>query len=171
MAVAFAAHPHVPHHPAPSVHAYCDPKAPPACAVDSDLPYCLVDAEYPDYEVANKISQDPIFLKKYSDVADQSADDLVQDIIAPQEAAFNYEYYTGASKGPSPYDATHWIGPEGYLCPSDVKYAMPKRARNVNGEWRVVVNDVHYYTQTARMETCLTPGKLTKTKCASSASE
>ena len=74
-------------------------------------------------------------------------------------------------QGRSPYDATHWIGPEGYLCPSDVKYAMPKRARNVNGEWRVVVNDVHYYTQTARMETCLTPGKLTKTKCASSASE
>ena len=54
------------------------------------------------------------------------------------------------------------MGPEGYLCPSDVKYAMPKRARNVNGEWRVVVNDVHYYTQTARMETCLTPGKLIK---------
>ena len=80
-------------------------------------------------------------------------------------------------QGRSPYDATHWIGPEGYLCPSDVKYAMPKRARNVNGEWRVVVNDVHYYTQTARMETCLTPGKLTKTNftfkstCASSASE
>ena len=66
-------------------------------------------------------------------------------------------------QGRSPYDATHWIGPEGYLCPSDVKYAMPKRARNVNGEWRVVVNDVHYYTQTARMETCLTPGKLAKT--------
>ena len=43
------------------------------------------------------------------------------------------------------------------MCPSDVKYAMPKRARNVNGEWRVIVNDVHYYTQTTRMETCLTP--------------
>merc|ERR1711997_1213057 len=94
------------------------------------------------YEVANKISQDPIFLKKYSDVADQSADDLVQDIIAPQEAAFNYEYYTGASKGDSPYDATHWIGPEGYLCPSTVEYAKIKRAVNVEGYWRVVLQNV-----------------------------
>jgi hypothetical protein len=178
VAVAFAAHPHVPHpaphhaphhpapyHPAPAVHAYCDPKAPPVCAVDSDLPYCLADAEYPDYEVANKISQDPIFLKKYSDVADQSADDLVQDIIAPQEAAFNYDYYTGASKGPSPYDATHWIGPEGYLCPSTVEYAKIKRAVNVEGYWRVILQHIpkdyaygHYnYTQTARLETCQTP--------------
>ena len=74
-----------------------------------------------------------------------------------QEDHFDYKYYTGASKGPSPYDASHWIGPEGYLCPSDVKYAMPKRARNVNGDWRVIVNGIHYYSQTARMETCLTP--------------
>ena len=180
VAMAYAAHPHhpaphhgaphhAPHHapyqPAPAVHAYCDPKAPPACAVDSDLPYCLADAEYPDYEVANKISQDPIFLKKYSDVADQSADDLVQDIIAPQEAAFNYEYYTGASKGPSPYDATHWIGPEGYLCPSDVDYAKITRAVNVEGYWRIILQHIpegygygHYnYTQTTRLETCLFP--------------
>ena len=95
-------HPHpAPHHPAPyapAPHGYCDPKAPPACALHSDLPYCLDDPEYPDYEVANKISQDPIFLKKYSDVADQSADDLVEHITAYQEAAFNYDYYTGASK-------------------------------------------------------------------------
>ena len=106
-ALVFAAHPapHVPHHPAPyhdpyhpAPHGYCDPKAPPACALDSDLPYCVVDPEYPEYEVANKISQDPIFLKKYSDVADQSADDLVEAITAFQEASFNYDYYTGASK-------------------------------------------------------------------------
>ena len=106
-ALVFAAHPapYAPHHPAPyhepyqpAPHGYCDPKAPPACALDSDLPYCVVDVEYPDYEVANKISQDPIFLKKYSDVADQSADDLVEAITAFQEASFNYDYYTGASK-------------------------------------------------------------------------
>merc|ERR1711876_17782 len=114
----------------------------------ADLPFCIEDPEYPEYEIANKISQDPIFLKKYSDVPDQSADDLVEHIAAPQEASFDYSYYTGASKGPSPYDATHWIGPEGYLCPSDVKYAMPKRARNVNGDWRVIVNGIHYYSQT-----------------------
>merc|ERR1712109_172616 len=168
IALVFAAgpphHPVHPVHPAPHhpphghpPHGYCDPKAPPKCAVHSDLPFCIEDPEYPEYEIANKISQDPIFLKKYSDVPDQSADDLVEHIAKQQEEGFDYSYYTGASKGPSPYDATHWIGPEGYLCPSDVKYAMPKRARNVNGEGRGLVNDVHYYTQTARMETCLTP--------------
>ena len=73
------------------------------------------------------------------------------------EEAFDYNYYTGASKGISPYDLTHWAGPEGYLCPSEVLYAMPKRARNVNGDWRVIVNNAHYYTQTTRLETCLTP--------------
>merc|ERR1712209_255191 len=58
----------------------------------------------------------------------QSADDLVDGIAKPQEEHFDYSYYTGASKGPSKYDASHWIGPEGYLCPSDVDYAKITRA-------------------------------------------
>ena len=97
---------HAPHHAAPV--SYCDPKAAPKCAVNVDVPFCIEDPEYPAYEIASKIAADPIFAKKYSDVADQTADDLVQDILAPQEAAFDYNYYTGASKGPSPYDSTHW---------------------------------------------------------------
>merc|ERR1712128_233753 len=72
-----------PYHPA--LHSYCDPKAPPKCAEGSDLPYCVLDEEYPAYDIANKISQDALFLKKYADVADQSADDLVQDIAKLQE--------------------------------------------------------------------------------------
>merc|ERR1740137_352695 len=97
--------PYTPVHPAPAQHGYCDPKAPPKCAEGSDLPYCVVDKEYPAYDIANKISQDALFLKKYADVADQSADDLVQDIAKLQEESFDYKYYSGASKGPSPYDA------------------------------------------------------------------
>jgi len=150
---------------APEPHHYCDPKAPPKCAEGSDLPYCVTDPEYPAYDIAHKISQDALFLKKYADVADQSANDLVQDITKEQEETFNYEYYSGASKGPSPYDATHWIGPEGYLCPSDVDYAKITRAVNVEGYWRIILQHVpegygygHYnYTQTTRLETCLTP--------------
>jgi len=179
IALAFAAGPpHHPVHPAPHhagphhagphhapPHGYCDPKAPPKCALKSDLPFCIEDPEYPEYEVANKISQDPIFLKKYSDVPDQSADDLVEHIVAPQEASFDYSYYTGASKGPSPYDATHWIGPEGYLCPSDVDYAKIRRAVNVEGYWRIILQHIpkeygygqYNYTQTTRLETCQTP--------------
>merc|ERR1712004_457091 len=147
----------VPHHAPHHKNGYCDPKLPPYCANATGLHYCLEDPHYPEYEIKNAISADYIFLKKYSDIADQSADDLVEAITAHQEATFDYNYYTGASKGPSPYDVSHWIGPEGYLCPSEVLYAMPKRARNVNGDWRVIVNNAHYYTQTTRLETCLTP--------------
>ncbi|XP_076059445.1 neurotrophin 1-like isoform X1 [Oratosquilla oratoria] len=145
-------------HPAPSYkHSYCDATATPTCASNSTLNYCLEDEEYPEYEVKGAISADHLFAKKYADVADQSADDLVDMITKDQEEAFDYSFYTGASTGDSPYDATHWGGPEGYICPSDVAYAMPKRAQNVDGKWRVIVNDVHYYTQTARLETCLYP--------------
>ena len=42
----------------------------------------------------------------------------------------------------------------GYLCPSEVKYARPKRARNSKGEWKFVIN-MDKYTQTIRMEKCL----------------
>jgi len=151
-----------PYAPVPH-HGYCDPKTPPKCAEGSDIPYCIADDEYPTYEVANKISADPIFLKKYADIADQSADDLVQDITKEQEEGFDYSYYTGASKGDSKYDATHWIGPEGYLCPSDVDYAKIRRAVNVEGEWRIVLQYIaegygsYNYTQTTRLETCEYP--------------
>merc|ERR1719419_80436 len=131
--------PYAPAHPAPYApahHGYCDPKAPPKCAEGSDLPYCIVDKEYPAYDIAK-----------------------------PQEESFDYKYYTGASKGPSPYDASHWIGPEGYLCPSDVDYAKITRAVNVEGYWRIILQHIpegygygHYnYTQTTRLETCLFP--------------
>jgi len=162
----YAPAPYAPAHPAPAPHhGYCDPKAAPKCAEGSDLPYCVVDPEYPAYDIANKISQDALFLKKYADIADQSADDLVQDITKAQEEGFDYSYYTGASKGPSPYDATNWIGPEGYLCPSDVDYSKITRAVNVEGYWRIILQHIpegygygHYnYTQTTRLETCQYP--------------
>ena len=160
-----APHAPAPHAPAPHGYGYCDPKAPPACAEGSDLPYCVEDKEYPAYDIAVKISQDALFLKKYADIADQSADDLVDGITKPQEESFDYSYYTGASKGPSKYDASHWIGPEGYLCPSDVDYAKITRAVNVEGYWRIILQHIpegygygHYnYTQTTRLETCLYP--------------
>merc|ERR1711990_630315 len=122
-----APHPPAHHAAAPHGYGYCDPKAPPKCAEGSDLPYCILDKEYPAYDVAAKISQDALFLKKYA--------------------------------------ATHWIGPEGYLCPSDVDYAKITRAVNVEGYWRIILQHIpegygygHYnYTQTTRLETCLTP--------------
>merc|ERR1719309_1716451 len=102
-----------PHHPpayghqAPKYeHSYCDPTAAPACNANSTLTYCLEDDEYPTYEIKGAISADHHFAKKYADVADQSADDLVDMVTKDQEEAFDYSYYTGASTGDSPYDVT-----------------------------------------------------------------
>ncbi|XP_050691876.1 uncharacterized protein LOC126983273 [Eriocheir sinensis] len=141
----------------PQTHGYCDPTAPPACVQGRPLPFCTEDDEYPEYEIKAAISADKLFGKKYADVADQSADDLVEYVTKSQEEAFDFSYYTGVSTGYSPYDVTHWTGPEGYICPSKVGYRLLRRARNLEGKWHVIVNDVEYYTQTTRLDHCLFP--------------
>lgn len=45
-------------------------------------------------------------------------------------------------------------GEGGYMCPSSVKYARPKRARTTSGQWKYIVN-AGDYTQTLRLEMCL----------------
>ncbi|XP_047472895.1 uncharacterized protein LOC125027805 [Penaeus chinensis] len=107
-------------------HDYCDSTAAPSYGDNSTLSYCLEDTEY---EIKAPTTADHLFAKKYADVADQSADDLVDMLTRDQKEALDYSYYTGAS-----------------TC-----------AQNVDGKWRVIVNDVHYYSQTARLQTCLFP--------------
>ena len=51
-------------------------------------------------------------------------------------------------------DTRDFANEGGYLCPSEVKYARPKRARNSKGEWKFIVN-MDKYTQTVRMEKCM----------------
>jgi hypothetical protein len=138
--------------PAPSYgNDYCDPKQPPKCAHYNQSTFCFEDPEYPEYEIKQKLEEDKNIQKKIADVASQSADDLVEYISKHQEENFDYSFYNAGH-----LDKTHWTGPEGYICPSDVAYGRPLRAQNVKGEWRVIVN-LHYYTQTARFETCLFP--------------
>ena len=84
----------------------------------------------------------------------QSADDLVDGITKEQEEKFDYSFYNGQQ-----FDKGNWVGGEGFICPSDVNYARPLRAKNVNGEWRVIVQAEAWptYGQTQRVETCLFP--------------
>ena len=99
-----------------------------------------------------------MILKKYAVIADQSADNLVDGVSAREENQFDYSLYNGKT-----YDKGNWVGGEGYICPSDVIYARPVRAKNVDGEWRVIVQNVAYYTQTQRVETCLFAGSSCRT--------
>ena len=98
---------------------YCDPMKPPNCAKGSDLSFCITN-KYPAYDIA-------LFVKKYADIANQCANDLFDGNTKPQEESFDYSYYTVASKGPSKYDASYWIGPEGYICSSKIDYTKITR--------------------------------------------
>ena len=80
----------------------------------------------------------------------------VEGLSRQQEMAYSFDHYYGSY----PQEAgSHLVprdyGPQGgFVCPSEVHYAKPHRAKNRKGEWKVVVN-VGEYTQTLRMEKCL----------------
>ncbi|XP_046657543.1 neurotrophin 1-like isoform X1 [Daphnia pulicaria] len=139
---------------------YCNPRKAPTCAKTGTETFCLKDTEYPEKEVKYAIDYDSLVLKKYADVADQSADNLVDGLTSLAEAHFDYSNYKGKF-----FEKGHWSGDEGYICPSDVVYARPLRAVNVDGEWRVIVQENAWpgYTQTQRVETCLFPGATCRT--------
>ena len=79
--------------------AHCDARVAPYCANVTGLHYCLEDPQYPEYDIKLAISQDYLFEKKYSDVVDQSANDLVESIPAQQvwfkliQINLNWEIY------------------------------------------------------------------------------
>ena len=70
--------------PPQEYHGICDSRVPPYCANVTGLHYCLEDPQYPEYDIKLAISQDYLFDKKFSDVVDQSANDLVESISAKQ---------------------------------------------------------------------------------------
>ncbi|CAG0899942.1 unnamed protein product [Darwinula stevensoni] len=105
----------------------------PHCARNLTYSFCLDDYEYPTYEMKGAIENHAEkFNEIYADVADQHTKDTVETIT--------------------------YIDDETYLCPSDVLFVRPKRARNVEGKWKIVVNleeGYHSFTQTVRTEKCL----------------
>ncbi|KAI9553301.1 hypothetical protein GHT06_021199 [Daphnia sinensis] len=137
-------------------YVYCDPRSPPTCVKNLNETFCLKDVDYPEKDIKYYIEFDPLVVKKHADVGVQSADNLVDGVTSLEEKHFDYSLYNG-----SPFSRGNWVGGDGYVCPSDVLYVRPKRALNVEGEWRVIVQD--NYTQTQRFETCLFPGASCRT--------
>ncbi|EFX85727.1 hypothetical protein DAPPUDRAFT_98286 [Daphnia pulex] len=139
---------------------YCHPRKAPTCSKNGTLTFCVKDPEYPGKEVKYAIDYDPLVLKKYAEITDQSADNLVDGLTSLSEKHFDYSEYQGKT-----FEKGNWVGGEGYICPSDVVYARPLRAVNVDGEWRVIVQDIAWpgYTQTHRVEKCLFPGAACRT--------
>ncbi|KAL7644058.1 UNVERIFIED_CONTAM: hypothetical protein RMT77_004870 [Armadillidium vulgare] len=118
--------------------------------------FCIEDENYPLADIGKILKNDPNLVSKYAEVVEQSADDLVSFIKNSQENSFDYSGYN-----PFNYDESHWFGPEGYICPSNVTYGRPVRGINARGEWKYILNDGDFYSQTLRIETCL----FTNTPC------
>ena len=99
------------------------------------------------------LENDQLAAKKLADVADQSAQTLIEG-LDEDEQNFDYSLYNG-----SPYDKGNWVSTTGgFVCPSKVIYGRPMRAVNAEGQWRVIVQYVNNVTQTQRIETCLVNG-------------
>jgi len=120
---------------------------------------CLGVKQYPMKEISRllganrRLSNDMI-----ADVTEQSADDLIDGVSSNQELTYDYSHYYGTRRQE---DETHkhrdFAEEGGFLCPSEIKYAKPKRGKTAQGVWKDIVN-VDDYTQTLRMEKCLKPG-------------
>jgi hypothetical protein len=128
-----------PHHPGP--HKELPHFAPPKCSKGLDLKrppqtWCLEDEEYPKYEI-----------QKALEYHYDSVQQMYKDVLANTDNSV---------------ERLKEIAEETYLCPSKTQYIQPKRAINIFGKWRIVVNQVkaHYetLTQTARIEECTTAG-------------
>eukprot|EP00096_Caligus_rogercresseyi_P011833 TRINITY_DN4793_c0_g1_i1.p1 TRINITY_DN4793_c0_g1~~TRINITY_DN4793_c0_g1_i1.p1 ORF type:complete len:252 (-),score=62.71 TRINITY_DN4793_c0_g1_i1:581-1336(-) len=109
---------------------------PPSCSKNSTNTWCLMDYDYPTYEIQHAVEY------HYAAVAA-----LYKDVIANTENSI---------------DRLKDLRDETYLCPSSTDYVMPLRAINSQGKWRIIVNNVkaHYETlsQTVRVEQCSSQG-------------
>ncbi|XP_066942693.1 uncharacterized protein [Macrobrachium rosenbergii] len=135
-----------PHHHLPSytlqplydLQEYHEPPVP-LCARNNTKSWCLEDPEYPGYEIKQAIQYyHYYFTSLYADVGD------LDTALSVEEPPRTLEEET-------------------YLCPSKTSYVRPLRAQNNFGKWRVIVNNIkanyQTYTQTTRLEECLTAGE------------
>ncbi|KAK4012658.1 protein spaetzle [Daphnia magna] len=104
----------------------------PLCAKNSSKPWCLSDEVYPIYDIQKALNQ------------------YHQEVLAL--------YKDVKAITPNSVDELKDLEEETYLCTSSTTYVQPLRAVNVDGKWRVIVNNVESYnylfTQSARIEEC-----------------
>ncbi|RWS11735.1 Coagulin domain containing protein-like protein [Dinothrombium tinctorium] len=121
---------------------------------------CVDDFEYPEQAIVDEIyKRRDVFELMYSEVKDNLP--LVDGIPRHVEESFNYEHYYNGNNEPMnvrPMATSINEEASGYICPSEVLYGRPKLARNLKGNWKVIVNAAEF-TQTVRMEKCLKPNE------------
>ncbi|XP_053638267.1 uncharacterized protein [Cherax quadricarinatus] len=120
---------------------------------------CLDTEEYPHEAILSSLVRDPSRADTMiAEVRSQSADDLVDGVSSAQESKYDFQHYFGNRRADTVNHAHRDFAQDGgFLCPAEVKYARPKRARNSKGVWKYIVN-MDKYSQTIRMEKCMKPG-------------
>lgn len=129
---------------------------------------CLNVANYPKEEIILLLSgrNRRVGTDLIADVLDQSADELIDGVTSAQENSYTISHYFGPAErredtkgrpNNDPASVRDFAQDGGFLCPSEIKYAKPKRGKTAQGVWKDIVN-VNDYTQTLRMEKCLKPG-------------
>ncbi|PNF39081.1 hypothetical protein B7P43_G04352 [Cryptotermes secundus] len=120
---------------------------------------CLEVADYPKDAILASIhrSQGAVaalltdIKQQPGDVTSETKTPLHETRYAPDHSA------SGKNRRQDHDNSLRDFGSEdGYLCPSSVKYARPKRARATSGQWKFIVNTGDY-TQTLRLEMCQRP--------------
>lgn len=119
---------------------------------------CLEVSQYPRDEIVQLLNHNRrVGADLVADVLDQSADNLVDGVTAAQENRYTFSHYYGNRREDGNHLHRDFAQDGGFLCPSEIKYAKPKRGKTAQGVWKDIVN-VNDYTQTLRMEKCLKPG-------------
>lgn len=134
---------------------------------------CVDDFEYPEQAIIDEIyKRRDVFELMYSEVKGDAP--LVDGIPREVEESYTYDSYMAPneidpsddSKPNDPMSSgsdrpKHGMAHgnnrnrgAGFICPSEVLYGKPKLARNIRGDWKVIVN-AGEFTQTVRMEKCL----------------
>lgn len=109
----------------------------PECAKNSTIPICTSDDHYPKEEILKALSEDENFIRKLSGVT----------------ALINSTNVTSNGQV-SPTAENKWEN----ICPSVISQMTPLRARNLKGEWKIIVN-VEEIKQNLNIETCLKLGE------------
>lgn len=137
---------------------------------------CVDDFEYPEQAIVDEIfKRRDIFELMYSEVKGDAP--LVDGIPREVEESYSYDNTVNPHDGngldnridlskdsaasnhknsPTHYSDNNRERGPGFICPSEVLYGRPKLAKNMKGDWKVIVN-AGEFTQTVRMEKCLKP--------------
>jgi len=91
-------------------------------------------------------------------IDDQSADNLVEGVSDTEEYQFNYSFYNGKTLT---IKAT--VSADSFTAATSSTLAQSLPRTSMNGEWRVIVRNVAYHTETQRAVTCHFPGASCRT--------